>query len=115
MDNADLLAANGLGVLEGEAEDALRSLGSDELDGLDDTVDDNVLNARILALGVLTDEDSVDAVVGGLVAGNRAAGAQVGEKVECAAEGEVERDVTLANGGLEKCSLVSLQMRDIYW
>jgi hypothetical protein len=58
-----------------------------------------VLNARVLALGVLADQDGVDVVVGGLVPGDRPAGTKVGEEVECAAEGKVERDVTLANGG----------------
>lgn len=101
VDDADLLAANGAGVLEGEPQDALAGLAGDELDALNNTIHHNVLNARVLALGVLADQDGVDVVVGGLVAGNRAAGTQVGEEVECAAEGKVERDVALANGGLK--------------
>lgn len=101
VDDADLLAANGLGVLEGESEDTLAGLAGDELDALDDTIDDDVLNARVLALGVLSDQDGVDVVVGGLVAGDGAAGSQVGKKVEGSAEGQVEGDMALANGGLE--------------
>ena len=100
VDDADLLAADLLGVLEGEAEDALGGGAGDELDGLHDAVDDLVLDARVLALGVLADEDGVDIVVGGLVAGDGHAGAEVGEEVEGAAEGEVEGDVALADGGL---------------
>jgi hypothetical protein len=100
VDDAHLLAADGLGVLEGEAQDALRGLAGDELDGLDDAVDDDVLNARVLALGVLADQDRVDVVVGRLVPGDGAAGAQVGEEVEGAAERQVEGDVALANGSL---------------
>lgn len=100
MDDADLGAANGLCVLEGEAQDALRGLAGYELDALDDTVDDDVLNARVLALGVLSDQDRVDIVVGGLEAGDRAAGTQVGEEVEGTAEGEVEGDVALADRSL---------------
>ena len=61
-----------------------------------------MLDARVLALGVLANQDRVDVVVGGLVASNRAAGSQVGEEVECAAEGQVERDVALADGGLQR-------------
>jgi hypothetical protein len=87
-------------VLEGEAEDTLGSLAGDELDALNDTIDDNVLNAGVFTLGVLADQDSVDAIVRGLETGDGAARSQVGEEVECAAEGEVERDVALANGGL---------------
>lgn len=100
VDDADLLAANGLGVLEGVSEDTLTGLAGDELDGLDNTVDDNVLNARVFALGVLSDQDGVDIVVGGLEAGNRAAGSEVGKEVEGSSESEVQGDVTLADGGL---------------
>lgn len=68
--DADLLLADALGVLEGEAEDTLGGFAGDELDALDNTVDDDVLDAGVLALSVLSDEDGVDVVVRGLVAGN---------------------------------------------
>lgn len=100
VDDANLLAANGLSVLEGESEDTLGSLTGDELDALDNTINNNVLNARVFTLGVLSDEDSIDVVVGSLVASDRAAGAQVSEEVECSAEGKVKRDVALANRSL---------------
>ena len=100
MNDANLGLADGLGVLEAEAEDTLGGGTGDELDGLDDAIDDLVLDAGVLALGVLTDEDGVDVVVGGLEAGNGAARTDVGEEVEGTAEGEVERDVALADGGL---------------
>jgi hypothetical protein len=77
--DTDLLLVDGAGVLEGEAQNPLGSLTGDELDALNDTVDDNVLNSRVFTFGVLTDQDSVDIVVGGLVACDRAAGAEVGE------------------------------------
>lgn len=99
--DADLLAANGLGVLESEAQDALAGFAGDELNALDDTVNDDVLDTRVLALGVLADEDSVDTVVGGLETGDRAARAQVGEEVEGTTKSQVEGDVALADGGLE--------------
>ena len=101
VDSANLVQANLLGVLEGEAQDTLRGSASDELDGLDNTVDNDVLDARVFTLGVLTDEDSVDTIVGGLVALDRLARTDVGEEVEGTTESQVERDVTLANGGLE--------------
>lgn len=100
VDDADLLATNRLGVLEGESEDALAGLAGDELDALDDAIDDDVLDARVFTLGVLSDQDGVDVIVGGLVASDRAAGSQVGEEVEGSSEGEVEGDMALANGGL---------------
>lgn len=101
VNDADLLAANGAGMLEGESQDALTGSAGDELDTLNNTVDNHVLNARVLALGVLTDQDGINIIVGGLVSSDRPAGAEVGEKVEGAAEGKVEGDVALADGGLE--------------
>lgn len=105
VDGADLLAANVLSVLEGEAEHALRGLPCDKLDGLDNTVDHDVLDSGVLALGVLTDQDSVDIVVGGLVAGDRLAGTDVGEEVKGSAKGQVQGDVALANRGLRGISI----------
>lgn len=113
VNDADLLAADGLGVLEGVAQNTLGSLAGDELDGLDDTVNDDVLDTRVLALGVLADQDGVDIVVGGLESGDGAAGTQVGEEVECATQGEVEGDVTLANGGGERTLEGDLVLLDI--
>jgi hypothetical protein len=113
VDDTDLLAANGLGVLEGEAEDALGSLAGDELDALDDTIDNDVLNARVLALGVLTDQDGVDAVVRGLEASDGAARSEVGKEVECTAEGKVKGDVTLANGSSKRALEGDLVLLDV--
>lgn len=104
--NAHLFLASSNGVLESEAENALGGLLGDQLDGLDNAVNNDVLDARVFALGVLTNEDSVDIVVGGLVAGDRLAGTQVGEEVECTAESQVEGDVTLANGSLSVIRII---------
>ena len=65
-----------------------------------------MLNARVLSLGVLTDEDGVDIVVGGLVALDRNTGTDVGKEVEGTAEGQVERDVSLANYGRKRVSVM---------
>lgn len=105
MDNADLLLVDGLRVLEGEAEDTLGSVLGDKLDALHNTVDNNVLDAGVFTLGVLTDENGVNIVIGGLEASNGAAGTQVGEQVESAAESQVQGDVALANRGLWKRNL----------
>ena len=102
VDDADLLAADLLGVLEGEAQNTLAGLPGDQLDALDDTINHNVLDARVLALRVLSDQDGVDVVVCRLVASDGAAWPQVGEEVESSPEGEVEGDVSLADGGLER-------------
>ena len=97
---ADLAFADVLGVLEGEAQHSLRGGARDEFDALHNAVNDYVLDPGVLAFGVFADEDRVDVVVWGLVAGYGNAGADVCEKVEGAAEGEIEGDVTFTDGGL---------------
>lgn len=82
---ADFSFAHVFGVLEGEAEDALGGFASDEFYGLDDPVDDNVLDAGVFAFGVLPNEHRIDVVIGSFVAGNGFAGTDVGEEVEGAA------------------------------
>lgn len=55
VDDADLLLARRLGMLESEAQDTLGSFASDELNALHNTVNNNVLNSGVFTLGVLTD------------------------------------------------------------
>lgn len=102
VDDADLLAADLLGMLESETQDTLAGLASDELDALNNTIDDNVLNSRVLSLGVFTDQDRVDVVVRGLEARDGAAWPEVGKKVEGTAESQVQGNVALADRGLER-------------
>jgi hypothetical protein len=59
-----------------------------------------VLDTRVFTLSVLTNQDSVNVIVWGLVAGNGAARTKVSEEVEGSAKSKVERNVSLANGGL---------------
>ena len=66
---ADLSPSDIFCVLEGEFEDTLGGCSGDELDALDDAVDDDVFDAGVFAFGVFADEDGVDVVVGGFVAG----------------------------------------------
>jgi hypothetical protein len=56
-----------------------------------------VLDSRVLSLSVLTDDDRVNTVVGGLVALDGAARPDVGVEVEGTAEGQVEGDVALSD------------------
>lgn len=108
---ADLKSVDVLGVLEGESQNTLTGVLSDELDALNDTVNDDVLNTRILSLGVLTDQDGVDVVVWSLVTGNRAAWADVGKEVEGTAKSKVEGNVTLSNWCLHLSIQVCLKGR----
>jgi hypothetical protein len=100
--DADLGLADVESVLEGVTEHALTGLAGDQLDRLNHTVHNNVLDAGVFALGVLTDEHGVDVVVGGLVSLDALAGTHVGEQVEGPSEGQVEGDVTLADGSSER-------------
>merc|ERR1712230_358969 len=99
--DADLGLADVLGVLEGESQDPLAGLAGDQLDRLHDTVYDDVLDAGVFTLGVLSDQDRVDVVVWRLVALDALAGSHVGEQVEGTTEGQVQGDVTFADGGGE--------------
>ena len=101
VDGGDPVAAADLGVVEGVPGDTLRGVMRDELDRLNDAGDELVLDARVLALSVLTDEDRVDVVVGRLEALDRRARPNVGKEVERPAERQVERDVALADGRRE--------------
>jgi hypothetical protein len=64
---ADLWSSNVLGVLESESEHTFRSLSCDELDRLHNAVNNDMLNARVFTLSVLSDQDSVHVIVRGLV------------------------------------------------
>ena len=100
MDNANLALAYFLGVLEGESKNTLGGFPGDELDALYNTINYHMLNAGVFTLSVLTDQRNVDVIVGCLVASDRSARADIGEEIECTAEGKVQRNVALANGGL---------------
>ena len=100
MHGAHLLPANALSILEGISQDTLRGFTGDELDALDDTVNNHVLDARVLPLGVFTNEYSVDVVIWSLITFNRLAGSNVGEEVEGSSEGQIERDMAFSNRSL---------------
>lgn len=99
VDGGDVVTTLGPGILKGVPGASFTGLLGDELDALDDATDDLVLNATVLTLSVLTNEDGVDILVGGLVADDALAGSNIGKEVEGTTEGEVEGDVALANGG----------------
>lgn len=86
-----------LSVVERVSSDSLGSVVGDQLDGLNDTIDDLVLDTGVLSLGVLSDENGVDVVVGGLETDDGRARSNVGEEVEGSSEGEVEGDVSLSD------------------
>lgn len=92
----------------------LRRVPGNEFNGLDNPIDDLycpfnfgllvnnmkaylVLNTRVFTLGILTDQDGVDVVIGSLETVNGHTRPDVGEEVEGPSEGKVEGNVTLSN------------------
>lgn len=56
-----------------------------------------VFNTRIFTLGILTDENSVDIVVGRFEALDRGTRTNIGKKIERSTERQVEGDMAFAN------------------
>lgn len=116
VDAGDLLATVGEGEREGELGDALRLGAGDDLEGLDNTVDALVLEARVLTLGVLSDDAQVDVLVAGLIAGNVLDEGDGGVDVELLSHGDVEALVAgSADGGVKdtlETELVALERGD---
>jgi hypothetical protein len=56
-----------------------------------------VLDTRVLSLGVFSDQNSVDVVVGGLVTLDRDTWSDIGEEGESSTQSQVERDVSLSD------------------
>jgi len=82
VDGGDAVATSLLGVVEGVTSATVGGILGDQLDGLNNTINNLVLDTGVLSLGVLTNEDRVDIVVGGLESNNRLAGTDVGVQVE---------------------------------
>ena len=116
VDAGNLAAVVGQGEGEGELGDALGLGAGDDLERLDDAGDGLVLEARVLALGVLTDNAEVDVLVAGLVAGDVLDQDDGGVNVEFLTECDVERLVAGALDGSVKdtleTQLVALQRGD---
>ena len=61
-----------------------------------------MLDSGVFTFGVFPNQDSVDVVVGRLVAGDGFAGSDVRKEVERAAEGEIKGDMPFAYGSLKR-------------
>ena len=116
VDAGNLGAAVGEGKGKGEAGNALRLGAGDNLERLDDAGDALVLEARVLALGVLTDDAQVDVLVAGIVAGNVLDEGDAGVNVKLLAHGDVEALVAgAADGRVQdtlEAELVALERLD---
>jgi hypothetical protein len=99
VDAGNLLAVVGKGKGESELGNALRLLPGDDLERLDDAADGLVLEARVFALGVLTNNADVDVLVARLVAGNVLEEDNGSVDIELLAESDVEGAVAGALDG----------------
>lgn len=59
-----------------------------------------MLNSRIFSLSVLSDQNRIDVIVRSFVAGNGAAGSDIGKEVKGSAEGQVQRYMAFTNWSL---------------
>jgi hypothetical protein len=116
VDAGNLLAVVGERKGESELGNALRLLAGDDLERLDDAVDRLVLETRVLALGVLTDDAEVDVLVARLVTGDVLEEDNGGVDVEFLTKGDVEGAVAGAlNGSVQdtlQTELVALERGD---
>ena len=55
-----------------------------------------MLDSRIFAFGILSDQDSIDVIIWGFIASYGFTRAYVGEEVECAAKGQVKGNMTFS-------------------
>ena len=56
-----------------------------------------MFNTRVLSFGILTNEDSINVVVGSLEALDRDTWSDVGKEIECSTESQVEGNVSLSD------------------
>jgi len=101
VDSSDPIPSMGLGIVEGVSGHAFARFPSDQLHGLNDAIDDLMLDSRVLALSVLSNEDGVDVVVGRLVALDGRTWSNVCKEVEGTSEGQVEGYVAFADCAVE--------------
>jgi len=102
VDAGDLLTVVRQGEAEGELGNAFRLGTGDNLERLDDAGHALVLQAAVLALGVLTDDAEIDVLMAGLEAGDVLDEADGGVDVELLAHGNVEALVAgAADGGVQ--------------
>lgn len=90
VDASNLLSVVGERKAESELGNALGLGAGDDFERLDHALDRLVLQARILALGVLTDDAKIDILVTSLVAGDVLDQGDGGVDVQFLAEGDVE-------------------------
>ena len=97
MYRTNFALANVFRILEGEPQYSFRGLLGDELYGLNNAVNDEMFNTAVFSLGVLSDKNGVNIIVWGFITGNGFTRTDVGEKIECSAQGKVEGDMAFAN------------------
>ena len=74
-----------------------------------------MFDTTVFTLGVFTDQNRVDVVVGSLVALDRDTRSNVGEQRECPSQSQVERDVTLSDCVDVSAAFTGISYGYAYW
>src|ERR1700680_1886477 len=93
-----LLASELAGVLKGPARDARGGLLSDDLDAFYHAWNHFVLDAGVQSLGVLANDDEIDAGIARGNSGKIADGTKVAKKLELPAQLHIDAAESTANG-----------------
>src|SRR5271155_144035 len=95
----DLLALVLAGVFESESRNASGGFFGDDLQALDYSGHDLMLEAGVKALGVFADDDEVHVRIAGRNMGQIADGTKVGVELELLAQGDVDAGKAAADRG----------------
>ena len=105
VDAGNLLSVVGEGKAESKLGDTLRLGAGDNLQRLDHSLHRLVFEARVLSLGVLTDDAKVDILVARLIAGNVFDQHNRGVNIKLLTQGNVEGLVARTLNGSKKDTL----------
>jgi hypothetical protein len=97
MNNSNSFPANIPSILKCISKYFFRCCPRNQFNTLYDTGNNDMFNSAVFTLGILANEDCVDAGIGGFISCDRSTGSNVGEEGKCSSEGKIEGDVTFTN------------------
>jgi hypothetical protein len=97
VDSSDSVPSLSFGIVKRVSGHPFACFPSDEFDGLDHATDNLMLDTRVFAFSVLSNEDGVDIIIGRFVALDGCAGSNICKEVEGTSEGQVKGYVAFAN------------------
>jgi hypothetical protein len=97
MYGRDPITTLALCIVESISCHAFRCIPCNKFDGLHNPINNFVLDTRILSLCILPNEYSVDIVVSSFETRDGKARPDVGEEIECSAEGKIQGNMALSD------------------